>query len=122
MELLSFNDHGYGDELLEGALVTIQLSTVAFSFSLLWGVLLGLIALSRNPLAQGFWRIYASFFMGVPTILIVFFLFYNLPFLISAVSSLKIDPSVKPISETNAVSLRSAIQTLVVPGRARRQA
>ena len=91
MELLSFDDTGYGDELLAGALVTVRLAVFSFLLSLVLGLVLGFIARSRNPLLYRAWRFYASLFMGVPSILVVFFLYYNAPILIRAVFGTRVD-------------------------------
>jgi His/Glu/Gln/Arg/opine family amino acid ABC transporter permease subunit len=116
MDLLSLDDQGYGDELLAGVLVTIRLATISFSLCLLWGVALGLVALSRNPLARGFWQTYASIFMGVPTVLIIFFLFYNLPLLIRSVASLNLDLSPFAVGVTGLTIVYAAYIGEVVRG------
>lgn len=91
MGLLSFDDTGYGDELLAGALVTIRLAVFSFLLSLVLGMVLGFIARSRNRVLYRTWRVYASVFMGVPSILVVFFLYYNTPVLVRALFGTRID-------------------------------
>ena len=91
MELLSLGDSGYGDELLAGAFVTVRLAVFSFLLSLVLGLVLGFVARSRNRLLHLTWRFYASLFMGVPSILVVFFLYYNAPILIRAVSGTRLD-------------------------------
>ena len=91
MELLSFDDTGYGDEMLAGAFITVQLAVFSFLLSLVLGLALGFVARSRNRLLFRAWRFYASLFMGVPSILVVFFLYYNVPVLIRALSGARVD-------------------------------
>ena len=91
MELLSFDDTGYGDELLAGVYITIRLALLSFLLALVLGVFLGIVALSRNRLLQGSWRTYASIFMGVPSILVVFFLYFNAPSLLKSAFGLRVD-------------------------------
>lgn len=91
MELLSFDETGYGDELLIGFFVTIRLAVLSFALSLVLGVGVGFVALSRNRLLQGLWRTYASLFMGVPSILIVFFVYYNAPTLLKTVLDVQLE-------------------------------
>ena len=93
MELLSFDDTGYGDELLAGVFITIWLAVASFLLALALGVVLGFIALAKNRLLQGFWRTYASIFMGVPSLLVVFLLYFNAPGLVRAVTGLRVDVS-----------------------------
>ncbi len=93
MELLNFDDTGYGDELLAGLWVTVRLAVSSFVLSLVLGVIIGLVAVSRNRLVQGGWRAYASLFMGVPSILVVFFVYYNLPVFLKSAFDLRIDVS-----------------------------
>ncbi len=56
MGILSFDDMGYGDELIAGLFVTISLALLGFVLALMLGVVLGVVALSHNRLMQGFWR------------------------------------------------------------------
>ena len=91
MELLNFDDTGYGDELLAGVFVTIRLALLSFLLALVLGVVLGFVALAKNRLLKGFWRTYASVFMGVPSILIVFFLYFNAPSLLKSAFGLRVD-------------------------------
>ena len=93
MEILSFDDTGYGDELMAGLLVTVTLAILGFLLALALGIVLGVVALSHNRLMRGFWRIYASIFMGVPTLLIIFFLFYNAPTIVKSITNVYFDVS-----------------------------
>ena len=91
MELLNFDDTGYGDELLAGVFITIRLALLSFLLALILGVVLGFVALAKNRLLQAFWRTYASVFMGGPSILIVFFLYFNAPGLLKSAFNLRVD-------------------------------
>ena len=91
MDLLNFDDTGYGDELLAGVFITIRLALLSFLLALMLGVVLGFVALTKNRLLQTFWRTYASVFMGVPSILIVFFLYFNAPGLLKSAFNLRVD-------------------------------
>lgn len=68
---------GYVGQILDGALVTIQLFMSGFALALTVGVAIGIVTLSRNWLIQGIWRVYASIIMGVPSLLIIFLLYYG---------------------------------------------
>ena len=77
LEALSFGDQGFGDEILLGAWLTLQL---AFS-SLLFGLLMGLLAasgkLSRSPIARLFANGYSEVVRGVPEMLVVLVVFFG---------------------------------------------
>ena len=93
MEFLSFDDAGYGDELLAGAWVTVRLAVYSFTLSLVFGLALGFVALSRNRVLHRVWRVYASALMGVPSILVVFLLYYNAPLMIKALIGTRMEVS-----------------------------
>jgi len=85
-EVLSYGDAGFGDELVAGTLLTIQLALV----SLLVGIMLGLITaagkLSRyrfnRMLAQG----YTELVRGVPEMLVVLVVFFGSSALVQMVA------------------------------------
>jgi His/Glu/Gln/Arg/opine family amino acid ABC transporter permease subunit len=84
--LLSLGDQGYGDELLAGLWLTLRVALLGYASSLLLGLLVGATALSAWLPARLFWRAYASIFMGVPSIVVIFFLYYNGPVLIEGLT------------------------------------
>ena len=79
LELLSFGSTGYGDELLRGFALTMSLAVGGYVLAIVLGVLLSFAALSRHRIVRAFWNVYRSVLMGVPSLLVIFFLFFNLP-------------------------------------------
>lgn len=77
MGVLSFDDTGYGDELLVGASITVKLAVFSFIIAFFLGLVLSSLALSRNGISRWLWNALASVMMGVPSILVVFFIYYN---------------------------------------------
>jgi His/Glu/Gln/Arg/opine family amino acid ABC transporter permease subunit len=77
MSVLSFDDTGYGDELLIGASITVKLAVFSFIIAFFLGLVLSSLALSRNVISRWLWNALASVMMGVPSILVVFFIYYN---------------------------------------------
>ena len=77
MSVLSFDDTGYGDELLIGASITVKLAVYSFIFAFFLGLVLSSLAMSRNVISRSLWNALASIMMGVPSILVVFFIYYN---------------------------------------------
>ena len=77
MGVLSFDDTGYGDELLIGASITVKLAVYSFIIAFFLGLVLSFLPLSRNVVSRWLWNALASVMMGVPSILVVFFIYYN---------------------------------------------
>ncbi|MEH2061978.1 MAG: ABC transporter permease subunit [Nostoc sp.] len=65
--------------LLQGALVTLQLTIISVVFGLIGGSLIGIIRLS--PIAPVRWiaRAYVDFFRGTPLLLQIFMIYFGLP-------------------------------------------
>jgi arginine/lysine/histidine/glutamine transport system substrate-binding/permease protein len=65
--------------LLQGALVTLQLTIISIVFGLIGGSLIGIIRLS--PIAPVRWvaRAYVDFFRGTPLLLQIFMIYFGLP-------------------------------------------
>lgn len=76
-EVLSFGDNGFGDELLVGALLTIELAVA----SLVLGIVLGLTAaaasLSGSRVARTAAGAYATTVRGIPEFLVVLLVFFG---------------------------------------------
>jgi len=77
MELLSFGDAGWGDEMLRAALMTLAVSVSSMALGLLFGTLGAAAKLSVMPplrwLAEG----YTTIARGVPELLIIYLLFFG---------------------------------------------
>jgi His/Glu/Gln/Arg/opine family amino acid ABC transporter permease subunit len=85
MTNLSLEDiYGYIGQLLWGAVVTLELFLASFALALVLGVAIGVATLSRNIVIQAIWKVYASIFMGVPSLLVIFLVFYGGSAMVSA--------------------------------------
>jgi octopine/nopaline transport system permease protein len=77
MELLSFGDAGWGDEMLRAALMTLAVSIASMAVGLVFGTLGAAAKLSVIPplrwLAEG----YTTIARGVPELLIIYLLFFG---------------------------------------------
>lgn len=65
--------------LLEGTLITIQLTIVAIIFGVIFGLLLALGRLSKNKIVNKFSWLYIWFFRGTPLLMQLFFIYYAFP-------------------------------------------
>jgi len=77
MSLLSFGDRGYGDELFFGALVTIQVASFGYLLALVFGTAIAIATQSGRGWHWAAWRAYASIFMSVPSLLVIFFIYFG---------------------------------------------
>jgi polar amino acid transport system permease protein len=77
LELLSYGDQGWGDELVRGAWLTIQISVCSY----LVGMALGLVGagakLSGKRWALGVADVYTTVVRAVPELLLIIFIFYT---------------------------------------------
>lgn len=85
-ELLSFGDQGFGDEILAGTLLTLQLALV----SLLVGLVLGLLAaagkLSRHRLPRWLAQGYTELVRGIPELLVVLVVYFGASALLQTIA------------------------------------
>jgi His/Glu/Gln/Arg/opine family amino acid ABC transporter permease subunit len=68
---------GYAWQLAMGAVITLELFASGFILALLLGAAIGIITLSRNVVIQAAYRVYASIITGVPSLLVIFLIYYG---------------------------------------------
>ena len=77
LSLLSFGDQGWGDELLAGCLITLQLAVASLGLGLILGLLLAGIKLSRYAVLRIFAETYTAFIRAVPEFLIILLFYFG---------------------------------------------
>lgn len=92
MDLL-FGPNGWAIPMLRGFAITMQVALLAYFFSFVFGIFWSAIASSKSWFVRSIWSVYSSIIMGVPPLLVIFFVFYNLPVLIKAATGTYIDVS-----------------------------
>jgi His/Glu/Gln/Arg/opine family amino acid ABC transporter permease subunit len=75
--LLTFGDTGWGDELLAGTLVTLQLAACALVLGLALGMLLAAAKLSANAGLRWTGELYMAFIRATPEFLILLLFYYG---------------------------------------------
>lgn len=75
--LLSFGPDGWGDELLAGLLVTIELAVATVPFGMVLGFLVALAKISSNRLLNALGETYTTVFRGLPELLMLFIIYYG---------------------------------------------
>ena len=67
---------GYCEYLLAGAAITVELAVSGYLLVLVVGTAWALLRLTGIGVVTVVWRVYASIFMGVPSVLVMFLFFY----------------------------------------------
>lgn len=77
MELLSWGDRGWGDELARATLMTIAVATLAFLLGLVFGALGAAAKLSRFAPLRAAADAYTTVLRGIPDLLVIYLLFFG---------------------------------------------
>ena len=85
LELFAFGDAGWGDELLAGLMVTIQLAVVSLPVGLLLGFLAAGATLSPRGWLRAIGTGYTTVMRGLPELLTLFVVYNGLGLLLNAV-------------------------------------
>jgi polar amino acid transport system permease protein len=82
LTLLGFGPEGWGPALLQGAGITISLALATLPFGLALGLVIALMARSRNAAARGFATIYTTVFRGIPELLTLYIIYFGVQILL----------------------------------------
>ena len=77
LELLTFGDMGWGDELLLSMIMTILVSTSSLSFGLVVGIIFANFKLSSSYILRIIADFYTTVVRGVPELLVIYLLFFG---------------------------------------------
>jgi polar amino acid transport system permease protein len=77
LTLLSFGDQGWSDELLRGALLSIEISLSAYAIGLFLGLLGAIAKQSKSSVARSVASTYTTVIRSVPDILVIFLIYYT---------------------------------------------
>lgn len=86
--LLALGDQGWGDELLAGCQVTLQLALASLSVGLIFGLLLAGAKLSHHLALRAFAEAYTAFIRAVPEFLIILLFYFGSEQLVRSVLGL----------------------------------
>ena len=76
-EILQFGDRGFGDELVVGALVTVEIAVYSLAIGLALGLTAGVAKLSRSRILRGVAEAYSLLVRGIPELLIILLVYYS---------------------------------------------
>tara|TARA_B100000579_G_C22608813_1_gene746244 strand:+ start:63 stop:755 length:693 start_codon:yes stop_codon:yes gene_type:complete len=77
MELLSFGDTGWGDELLRATFMTVMVALAAFFFGFFISIFIVPLKLSNKKFLNFIGNTYTTIFRGVPELLVIYLLFFG---------------------------------------------
>ena len=77
MELLSFGDTGWGDELFIATLMTIAVSIAAMAIGFLFALIFTPLKLSKKKSLNIIGNCYTTIIRGVPELLVIYLLFFG---------------------------------------------
>ena len=77
MELLSFGDTGWGDELFFATLMTITVSIAAMAIGFIFALIFTPLKLSKNKTLNVIGNCYTTIIRGVPELLVIYLLFFG---------------------------------------------
>ncbi|GGO89515.1 ABC transporter permease [Marinobacterium nitratireducens] len=84
LSLLGLGADGWGDELLSGLLVTVQLAVTTLPLGLLIGFAIAGASLSEQPWLRRFGRAYTTAARGIPELLTLFLVYNGIAMLLNA--------------------------------------
>ncbi len=82
-EILSFGDAGWGDEILAGLAITVQLAIVTLPVGLLIGFAAAFASMSRNRALRAVGFGYTTIMRGLPEILTLFVVYNGVGLLLN---------------------------------------
>ena len=77
MELISFGDNGWGDELFVAALMTIAVAITAMLIGFLFALIFTPLKLSKNKFLNLIGNFYTTVIRGVPELLVIYLFFFG---------------------------------------------
>lgn len=86
-ELFAFGDTGWGDEILAGLSVTLQLAVAALALGLLIGFLVAWASLSRHGMVRSLGFAYSTIMRGLPELLTLFVVYNGVGLLLNNVAA-----------------------------------
>jgi polar amino acid transport system permease protein len=93
--LLSFGPEGWGDDLLAGTIVTVELAAATLPFGLALGFAVALAKISENRAWHFLGEVYSTVFRGLPELLTLFIIYYGGQMLLQRLVSLVSDTHVE---------------------------
>ncbi len=85
--LLAFGDHGWGDQMLRGALMTMVVAICSYLLGIVIGIFFASLKLSRYVVLHYVADIYTTVIRGIPELLVIYLVFFGAGTLLRSVAS-----------------------------------
>ena len=92
LDLFSFGETGWGDELLQGFGITLALAVVTLPVGIILGFLVAMASLSKNRTLRWIGIGYTTIFRGVPELLTLFTVYNGAGILLNRVFGIEFSP------------------------------
>ena len=79
MDGLWQNGKDWLPQLLHGALLSVEITIITMILSMVWGLILGIGRIAKIPVVYQLLIVYVEIFRGLPTIVILFVVYFGLP-------------------------------------------
>lgn len=76
-ELLSYGPSGWGDELVNGMLVSILVAVCSYSLGMAFGVIFSAMKLSNSFILKGIASAYTTVVRGIPELIVIYLVFFG---------------------------------------------
>jgi polar amino acid transport system permease protein len=86
-EYLGFGDTGFGDEIVAGAWLTLQLAVVSLGIGIVLGLLTAAGKLSKKRVPRALAHLYTELVRGIPEMLVVLVVFFGASSLLQVIAS-----------------------------------
>jgi octopine/nopaline transport system permease protein len=86
LQLLSWGDAGWGDELVLGALMTVAIAACSYLLGIAFAVVFAAMKLSGRPLLGAIATSYTTLVRGVPELVIIYLVFFGSNVLIMSIA------------------------------------
>ncbi|MCB9948374.1 MAG: ABC transporter permease [Rhodospirillaceae bacterium] len=87
IELLTYGDQGWGDEMLRGAGMTVAVALLAYAFGIVVGMAGAAGKVGGGSVLRGVLDVYTTVVRGVPELLVIYLLFFGLSSAVMKVAS-----------------------------------
>jgi polar amino acid transport system permease protein len=91
LRLLSFGPDGWGDEIAQGALLTIELALATLPVGIAIGLMIALAKDSSSAILRGLGNLYTTIFRGLPELLTLFIVYYGGQMLLTRIAGYLVD-------------------------------
>jgi polar amino acid transport system permease protein len=99
LSLLSFGEKGWGDDIVKGALVTIELALATLPVGLAIGLAAALAKNSSSAILRAAGNVYTTVFRGLPELLTLFIVYYGGQMLLTKLAGMMVEGATVEVNQ-----------------------